>query len=101
MQRDANNTEIVLFTVFFVFVLHGHKAEECNLTTYSARSESVHILDKLHWCHGNVCIMRNFGYIWLSDMRIFVGQVLHICTKSTLQMSYLGCFSFLSARDIW
>ena len=75
MQRDANNTETVLFTIFFAFVLYGHKAGECNMTTYSQRDESVHILDKLHWCvmdtsffvhnellceqlayaHGNVC----------------------------------------------
>ena len=30
--RDANNTETVLFTMFFAFVLYGHKTEECNMT---------------------------------------------------------------------
>ena len=48
--RDKNNNETVLFSMFFAFVLYGHKAEECNMTTYSARGESVHILYKLHWC---------------------------------------------------
>ena len=45
MQRDANNIETVLFTIFFAFVLYGHKAEDCNMTAYSARSQSVHFLD--------------------------------------------------------
>ena len=54
VQRDANNTETVLFTIFFVFVPDRHKTGECSMTVYIARSESVHIPDKLHWCHGNV-----------------------------------------------
>ena len=50
VQWDSNNTEIVFFTIFFAFMLHGHEAVECNMTAYGARSESVHILDELHWC---------------------------------------------------
>ena len=30
--RDENITETVPFTMFFAFVLYGHKAEECNIT---------------------------------------------------------------------
>ena len=47
VQRDANNTETVIFTMFFAFVLYGQKVEQCNMTAYSARGESVNILDKL------------------------------------------------------
>ena len=32
MQRDANNTETVLFLMFFAFVPYLYKAEECGLT---------------------------------------------------------------------
>ena len=31
MQRDANNIETVLSTIFFAFVLHEHKPEECSI----------------------------------------------------------------------
>ena len=34
VQRHANNTETVLFTMFFAFVLYGHKAEGSNMTAY-------------------------------------------------------------------
>ena len=50
MQRDANNTETVLFNMSLAFLLYGHKAEEWNMTTYGVRGESLDILDKLHWC---------------------------------------------------
>ena len=46
----CRETEIVFFTIFFAFVLHAHKAEECNMTAYFARQESVHMLYKLHCC---------------------------------------------------
>ena len=36
-----------------------------------------------------------------SEMRILVERYLHTGTESPLKMSYLGCFVFLSARDIW
>ena len=49
VQRDANNTETVLFTMFFVFLLYGLKGEERNMTSYSGNGETVHIPDKLHW----------------------------------------------------
>ena len=32
-----------------VFSFRAVWAMECNMTTYSARGESMHILDKLHW----------------------------------------------------
>ena len=32
VQRDANNSETVLFTMFFAFVLHGHKSYQCNIS---------------------------------------------------------------------
>ena len=32
VQRDANNTETVLFTMFFAFLLYGHNAKYCNMT---------------------------------------------------------------------
>ena len=32
LQSDANNTETVLFTMFFAFVRYVHKAEERNVT---------------------------------------------------------------------
>ena len=54
VQIDANNTETVLFKMSFALVPDGHKVEECNMMAYSGRSESVHILNKLHWCPGNV-----------------------------------------------
>ena len=38
--------------------------------------------------------MRNYGFSWLTDMRVLVGRLLHIGAKSTLKMSYLGCFWF-------
>ena len=50
MKRDANNTKTVIFTIFFAFVLYGHKAEECNMTAYVALGESVQIPEKLHEC---------------------------------------------------
>ena len=34
--------------MFFAFVLYVHKVEECNMTAFCARRESVHILDKLY-----------------------------------------------------
>ena len=37
----------MLLTMFFAFLQYGHKAEEL---AYSARVESVNILDELHWC---------------------------------------------------
>ena len=66
----------------------------------------MHNLDKLHWCVMEACaflsIMRNFGYIWLSEMRIFVGWFLHIGTEITLKISYLWCFLFSFCRGyIW
>ena len=48
VQRGENSIEPVLFSMSFAFMPYGHKADECNMTSYSARSESVHILDKLH-----------------------------------------------------
>ena len=60
VQREANHTETAFFSVIFafctwsrayhhVFRFRAMYAEECNMA-YSARGESVRILDKLHLC---------------------------------------------------
>ena len=96
LQREANNTETLLFTMSFAFVLHGNKAEERNMTSLLAHetnrctfwSSCTGVSSKRHF----LCIMRNFDYSWLLDMLILVGRVLHTRTESTQKMSCLGCF---------
>ena len=103
LQSDANNTETVLFTMFFAFVLYGHKAE-CNMNWPIGQEVNRYTL----WtsCTGVslkrpfLSTMRSLGDSWLTEMRILVGRVLHIGTERTLKMSYLVCFCFLSARDL-
>ena len=75
MQRHANNTEALLFTMSFAFVLHGHQAEECNMTSYSIRGESLHILDKLHWCVMETSsLVHNANlYVQLTDEHVNLG----------------------------
>ena len=96
--RDANNTETVLFTMFFPFVLYGHHAEECNMTGPIAheanRCTYWTSCTGLSWKRPFLSIIRNFGYSWLTDMRILVGRVLHTGTEITLKMSYSDCFWF-------
>ena len=46
----TEQSDTVLSTTFPAFVLHGHKDEECIVTAYGARGDSVHILGKLLWC---------------------------------------------------
>ena len=45
-----------------------------------------------------LCIMRNFVFIFFTEIRFWVGRVVHTSTESTLKMFYLGCFRFLSNR---
>ena len=97
---DAYNTETVLFTMFFAFVLYTPRnmtwlpiADETNRSTFWTSCTGV------SWKRPFLCMMSNFGYSWLSEMQIFVGRVLHTGTASTLGMSYLGYFSFLSPMD--
>ena len=46
------------------------------------------------WKRPFLCIMRNFEYSWLTEMRILVRRVVQRSTESTLKMSYLRCFRF-------
>ena len=97
-QRDANNTETVLFTMSFAFVLYGHKAEECNMTWPLANEANRCTFwtscTGVSWKRHFLCIMRNFEYSWHMQMQILVFRVLETGTESTLKISYLGCFWF-------
>ena len=98
VQRDANNTETVLFNMCFAFLLYGHEAFFTMCFSFP-----------LHWanrctfwtsCTGVsrkcpfLCILPNFGYSFLTEMRILVGQVLHTGGEIGLKMSYIRCFWF-------
>ena len=95
VQRDANNAEIVIFTMSVDFVLFGHNAKECNMTAYGARNESVHILDKFYWCFMETSFLVYKGYSLFTDMRILVWRVPHSGTESTMKNG------FLLARIMW
>ena len=94
---DANSTESVLFKIFFSFVLFIIWPGCVPWLTLQrtkrivAHSGQVALVS---WKRHFLCIMRNFGYSWLTDMRIFFGRVLDTGTENTLKMSYIGCFSF-------
>ena len=48
---------------------------------------------RVSWKRHFLCIMRNFVYSWLSDMRILVGRVLHRkCTESAIFRVFLVFF---------
>ena len=48
----------------------------------------------LSWKRPFFWILRNFSYIWLSELRIFAGRFLHRGTDIRLRMWYFGCFKF-------
>ena len=79
VQRGANNAETVLFTMLFAFVLYGHKAYKCNITWPIAheanRCKVWTSCTGGSWKCPFLCIMRNFGYSWLTHIQILLGLV--------------------------
>ena len=63
-------------------------AHEANRCTFWTSCTGV------SWKCSFLSIMRNFGYSWLTEMRILVGRVLHTVTDIALKMSNLGIFLF-------
>ena len=103
--RDAKNAETVLFTMSFAFVLYGHKAEESNMTTCSARGESVDIVDKLHWCIMETSFLEHNAQLWVQSTYAHanLGWTLsaHEYGKYTENFIFSVFFGFPSARDMW
>ena len=83
--------------MFFALMLYGHEAEECNMTTYSARAESMHILDKLLWCLMEMSFL--FVQFAYGDGSLGWTSFAHRL-EITLKMSYIGCFLFSFLSDI-
>ena len=101
-QRDVHNTETVLFTIIFSFLLYGPRsvtrqpiAHEVNRCTFWTSCTFV------SWKRPLLCMMHNFWCIWITKRKILIGRVLHTYTESTLKMSYLVYVCLLSARDVW
>ena len=104
LQREANNTETVFFTMFFAFVIYRPRSVTCLGTC------------NMPWHEANRCsfwtsctgvsrkriffsIMRNFAYNWLKEMRFLFERVEHTNTESTLKTLYLGCFRFSFSEE--
>ena len=47
------------------------------------------------WKRNFLCIVRNFGDNWHTEMGFLVLRIMYTSTETALKISYLGCFSFL------
>ena len=59
------------------------------MTSYSAQSESVHILDKLHWCHGNVHIAQLWVQLAYGHANLGWTSSAHRCGKYTVNVKFM------------
>ena len=92
--------QAVFFSIVFASVLYVHKAEESSMSRPKAH-QANRCTFWTSWPGVSrkylfMWILRNFGYSWLTEMRILVGRILHTGAEITLKIWYVGChwFSF-------
>ena len=88
MQRDANNTKTVLFTMFFAFMLYGHMTEECNIS-WPIAGEAVRCT---FWTSCSGFIKTSFlvhnAHLWV---HLACGEA-NLGSTSSAHRQTLGCF---------